>query len=127
MRLKVALPTKMLVDEEAGKVTAEAENGSFTILPRHADYVATLVPGILSFESTSGKEEFLAVNGGVLVKKGDEVIVSSPNGIRSDNLGGLESTMKEKFSESDEHERKARTALARLETDFMRRFLEITG
>ncbi len=49
MRLKVLLPTEVLVDEEVVKVTAEAENGSFCLLPRHIDFVAALVPSLLSF------------------------------------------------------------------------------
>ena len=48
MRLKVLLPTKVLIDEEVTKVVAEAENGSFCILPRHIDFVSALVPGSVS-------------------------------------------------------------------------------
>ena len=54
MRLKVLLPTKILIDEEVTKVVAEAEDGSFCILPRHIDFVSALVPGIFSF--TSGED-----------------------------------------------------------------------
>ncbi|MBD3308113.1 F0F1 ATP synthase subunit epsilon, partial [candidate division KSB3 bacterium] len=70
MKLRVLLPTRVLLDEEVTKVTAEAENGMFGILPRHVDFVTILVPGIVSFE-IDGKEEFLAVDEGVLVKQGE--------------------------------------------------------
>ena len=46
MRLKVLLPAKVAVDEEVTKVTAEAANGSFSLLPRHVDFIAALVPAI---------------------------------------------------------------------------------
>ena len=52
MRLTVLLPTEILVDEEVVKVVAEAQNGSFCLLPRHIDFVAALVPGLLSFVKT---------------------------------------------------------------------------
>jgi F-type H+-transporting ATPase subunit epsilon len=126
MNLKVMLPTKILIEEEASKVTAEAENGSFTILPRHIDFVATLIPGILSFEGRTGGEQFVAMDRGVLVKKGDEVLVSALNAVKGDSLGVLEKTLEEEFEVLDEHQKKAQTALAKLETDFMRRFLELT-
>ena len=42
MHLKVLLPTRVLVDEAVSKVVAEAENGSFGLLPRHVDFVAAL-------------------------------------------------------------------------------------
>ena len=45
MRLRVFLPMKILIDQEVTKVVAEAENGSFGILPKHIDFVAALAPG----------------------------------------------------------------------------------
>lgn len=47
MQLKVLLPTEVLIDEAASKITAEAENGCFCLLPNHVDFVAGLVPGLL--------------------------------------------------------------------------------
>jgi F-type H+-transporting ATPase subunit epsilon len=66
MRLKVFLPTDILLDTEVTKVIAEAENGTFCLLPRHVDFVAALVPGLLLFVPRSGPEEYLAVDEGTL-------------------------------------------------------------
>jgi ATP synthase protein I len=77
MRLKVLLPTEVLLNEAVTKVIAEAENGSFCLLPRHIDFVAALVPGLLSFTIDEGHEEFLAIDEGILVKCGAEVLVST--------------------------------------------------
>ena len=123
MKLKVLLPTQILVDEEVSKVVAEGENGFFGLLPRHIDFVSALVPSILFFES-SGREEFLAIDGGILVKCGPEVLVSTRDAVRSTNLGELRGTVEEKFQTMDDQEKKSRSALAKLETDFVRRFLE---
>jgi len=68
MNLKVLLPTEVLIDEEVRKVTAEAENGFFCLLPRHIDFATALIPGLLSFEDSEGRETFVAVDEGVLVK-----------------------------------------------------------
>ena len=70
MKLKVVLPSGVLLDQEVVKVVAEAENGSFCLLPRHVDFVAALVPGILAFTPAQGDEAFLATDEGVLVKCG---------------------------------------------------------
>ena len=48
MRVRVFLPSRVLADRQADKVSAEAENGAFVLLPRHVDFVASLVPGLLS-------------------------------------------------------------------------------
>lgn len=125
MHLKVLLPTEVLVDEPVVKIIAEAANGSFCLLPRHVDFVTALVPGLLSFVSPTGEEEFLAVDEGILVKQGAEVRVSVINGVRGGALGELRAMVTEQFQRLDERERRARSALARLEADFVRRFIEL--
>lgn len=125
MRLQVLLPTEVLVDEATTKVIAEGENGAFCLLPRHIDFVAALVPGLLCFCDRDGNEGFAAIDEGILVKCGRDVSISTLNGVRGTNLAELETLVAERFLELDEHERKARTALARLEAGTLRGFLEL--
>ena len=126
MNLKVLLPTEILLDEAVRKVTAEAANGSFCLLPKHIDFVAALVPGLLSFETEEeGEEVFLAVAEGVLVKSDQEVLVSVRNAVRGGDLGEMRQIVKEKFMVLDVKEKTARTAMARIEAGFVRRFLEV--
>lgn len=125
MKLRVILPTKVLIDKEVTKVVAEAEDGSFGVLPKHIDFVASLVPGILTFQSADG-EEFLAIDEGILVKCGAEVRVSARNAVLSNNLGMLRKTIEQEFRNIDERERKTRSVLAKLEMDFAKRFMKMT-
>jgi len=125
MNLKILLPTEVLIDEEVRKVTAEAQNGSFCLRPRHIDFAAALVPGLLSFENSEGREIFIAVDEGVLVKCGQSVIVSTRSAARGGELGELERIVAEKFMVLDEKEKTARTAMAKIEAGFVRRFLEV--
>jgi F-type H+-transporting ATPase subunit epsilon len=126
MKLKVLLPTEILVDEVVRKITAEAANGSFCLLPRHIDFVTALVPGLLSFETQKeGQEVFVAVAEGVLVKSGEEVLVSVRNAARGGDLGEMRRIVEEKFMVLDDKEKAARTAMARIEAGFVRRFLEV--
>jgi F-type H+-transporting ATPase subunit epsilon len=125
MRLKVLVPTHIVIDQEATKVIAEAENGSFCLLPRHIDFVAALVPGILSFFTPGGQEEFVAVDEGILVKVGDEVLVSTRNAVHSPELGLLRRTVAQEFQVKDEREKKALAAGARLEADIVRKFMDL--
>ena len=73
MRLKILLPEKVFMDETVYKITAEAGNGAFTLKPRHIDFAAALVPGILSYVDETGETVYLAVDEGTLVKQGDAV------------------------------------------------------
>ncbi len=124
MRLKLLLPERILLEQEVEKITAEAQNGSFTLLPRHVDFVAALVPGLLSFLTPDGEEEFLAIDEGILIKCEQDVLVSTRRAVRGPGLGVLQKTIDEEFQVLDERERKTRTALAQLEADLARRFYE---
>jgi F-type H+-transporting ATPase subunit epsilon len=124
MRLKVLLPMKVFIDQDVNKVIAEAGNGYFCILPKHIDFVAALVPSILSFEY-DGKEEFLAIDEGILVKCSSNVRVSTRRAVRSKDLGTLKQTLEEEFKILDEREKKTRSILAKLELDFARRFFKL--
>ncbi len=126
MKLRVLLPTHVEVDEEVDKVTAEGGHGSFSLLPRHIDFLAALVPGLLSYIGAGG-ERFLAVNGGTLVKCGDEVLVSTPRAVKGKNLAVLRREIDESFKKLNEHEERARAAMHRIEADFVRRFIELEG
>jgi len=127
MRLKVILPVRVLVDRQVVKVTGEAPNGSFCLLPRHVDFAAALVPGLLAYvpDGEEAEEQFLAVDEGVLVKCGDEVLVSTRSAVAGAALGELERGVRQRFEELNEYEKQARTALAQLESQFVLRFVEL--
>jgi F-type H+-transporting ATPase subunit epsilon len=125
MKLKILLPTEIFLDREVKKITAEAKNGYFTLLPRHVDFVTALVPGIFYFETMEGQEEFLAIDESILVKCGAEVLVSSRNIIKGASLETLQKSVAENFQVLDEQEKKARLAIASLEANIMRRFVNL--
>lgn len=125
MQLKLLLPTEILVDEPVAKLIAEAADGYFCLLPRHRDFVAGLVPGVVAFHDESGTERFAAIDEGVLVKCGREVMISAYKGVRGDDLNSLQALVEDTYLQLSEHERKARTALSRLEAGTLRKFKEL--
>ena len=125
MRLKILVPTQVVVDEAVAKVTAEGEHGSFCLLPRHVDILAALVPGLLSFEHLDGREHFVAVDQGILVKRADEVMVSTGQAVRGGNLDALRATVHEEFLSLNDRERAAHAAVAKLEASFLRSYLRL--
>ncbi len=125
MKLKVLLPTEVLIEQTVEKVTAEAVNGSFCLLPRHIDFVTALAPGLVSYATEEGEEVFLAVDEGVLVKCADDVTISTRNAVKGLSLGELKETLKDQFEKTDEHEKVVRSAMARIEAGFVRGFLEL--
>ncbi len=127
MLLKILLPAEVLLEEEVEKVTAEAENGYFTLLPRHIDFVASLAPGIFSYLDTGGTEHFFALDEGILVKQGERVLVSVTRAVAGDDLERLQETVENELRVLGESEKKARSVLSRLEADTLRRFTRLGG
>lgn len=124
MRLHVYVPTGDVLEAEVEKIVAEGVEGSVGILPRHVDYVEVLVPGILLFETAGGQERLVAVDRGLLVKRGERVTVSVRDAVPGEDLGSLRRTVRERFEKLDQRERQARSALAQMEARFIRNFLE---
>jgi len=125
MNLKILLPYKIFT-EKVGvlRVVAETRNGAFGLLPHRLDCVAALAPGILVFETEAEGEVCLAIDEGILVKTGADVLVSVRNAIGGMDLGKLHEAVKQEFLDMDEQEKSVRSVLAKLESGFIRRFAE---
>lgn len=125
MNLKILLPAEVFVQREVEKIIAEGGDGSFCLLPHHIDFVASLVPGILSYTTEEGEEIHLAVGEGALVKCAGQVLVSTRSAVSGPDLGQLKKAVEEAFRVQDEREKAARAAAAKLEADIVRRFVEL--
>lgn len=124
MKLTVWLPSEVLLDEEVVRIRAQADNGSFGMLPRHVDFVTALAPGVVTFQQPGKPEEYLAVDHGILVKCGPQVRISTRNAVRGSNIEQLKIEIEKQFRQREELEKKARALEAKLETDLVRRLLE---
>lgn len=127
MRLKVIQPTQIMLDQVVGKIVAEAQNGSFGMLPHHIDFVAALTAGILVYETENGDERYLGIDNGILVKCGNDVFVSTLNAVSGDDLHTLREIVHKQYTELNEKQKSERSALARLEAGVVRRFMELQG
>ena len=123
MNLKVLLPFQIFAEKTGvSRIVAETREGAFGLLPHRLDCVAALAPGILTYETKEEGEVFLAVDEGVLVKTGPDVLISVRRAIGGTDLGQLHAAVEQEFLTLDENEQSVRTAVAKLETGFLRRF-----
>ena len=123
MNLKVLLPFQIFTEKTGvSRIVAETREGSFGLLPHRIDCVAALAPGILIYQTESDGEVLVAVDEGVLVKTGPDVLVSVRRAIGGTDLGQLHDAVKKEFLALDEHEQSVRQVVAKLETGFLRRF-----
>lgn len=125
MIVRMLLPDRLLYRADATKVVAPTTTGSRGFLPRHIDCVAPLREGIVIVTESDGKETFLATDRGLLVKKGDELTITSPRGVVSDRLEVLHDHIRRLRKEEDEFVRESRRVMVQLETRLVREFLEL--
>lgn len=122
MRLKILLPFHVFLDQrDVLRIVAESRNGLFGLLPNRQDYVAPLAAGILTYTTAAEGEVCLAVDEGVLVKTGNEVLVSVHNAIGGEDLESLHEAIVREFLSQDAQEKSIHAVLAKLEGGFIRR------
>jgi F-type H+-transporting ATPase subunit epsilon len=122
MNLKVLLPFQIFAEKTGvSRIVAETREGSMGLLPHRLDCVAALAPGILTYQNEGEGEVYLAVDEGVLVKTGLEVLVSVRNAIGGTDLGQLHAAVEREFLKVSKSEQSVRSVMERMESDFIRR------
>lgn len=125
MNLKILLPFRIFAETSGvSRIVAETSEGSFGLLPRRLDCVAALVPGILIYENETEGEVYVAVDEGMLVKTGLDVLVSVRNAIGGTDLGLLHAAVEREFLNLTEREQSVRSVMAKMESGFIRRLAE---
>ena len=123
MNLKVLLPFQIFAEKnDVLRIIAETGEGSFGLLPQRLDCVAALSPGILIYETKGEGEVYLAIDEGVLVKTGPDVLVSVRRALAGIDLSQLRTRVEKEFLTLDENEQSVRVVMAKLESGFIRRF-----
>jgi F-type H+-transporting ATPase subunit epsilon len=125
MNLKVLLPFQIFAEKTGVvRIVAETHEGSFGLLPHRRDCVAALAPGILIYETKAEDEVYVAVDEGVLVKTGLDVLVSVRNAIGGTDLGQLRDSVEREFLNLNEREQSVRSVMVKMESGFIRRLAE---
>ena len=123
MNLKILLPFRVFAEKTGvSRIVAETGEGSFGLLPQRLDCVAALTPGILIYETDADREVFVAVDEGVLIKTGADVLVSVRRAIAGTDLGQLRDAVAQEFLAQNEQEQSVRSVMAKLEAGFVRQF-----
>lgn len=123
MHLKILLPSHIFANKTGVlRIVAETHAGSFGLLPHRRDCAAGLAPGILIYETAAEGEVYVAIDEGVLVKTGREVLVSVRRASIGADLAQLHQLVEQEFLSLNTQEQNLRHAMAKLETGFLHRF-----
>jgi len=120
MDLKILLPFQVFDEiKNVSRIVLETREGSYGLLPQRLDCVAALVPGIFEYETREGSVHYVAVDEGVLVKAGMQVLLSVRNAIGGADLDRLHELVKKEFMQLDENENNVRSVMAKMESGFL--------
>jgi F-type H+-transporting ATPase subunit epsilon len=124
VNLKILLPFEVFAEKTGvTRIVAEAQGGSFGLLPHRLDCVAPLTPGILTYEMEGEGEVFVAVDEGLLVKTGVDVLVSVRRAYGGTDLGHLRRAVEEEFLKLDVRDKSVRSVMAKLEAGLLERLV----
>ena len=123
MTFVVVGATGLRLEVNVSQIVAEAADGSFCLLPRHRDFVTSIVAGLVDYVIEDGTEQYLAADEGILTKTDRTVVLCTRHAVACRRLDEIERVMTEEFAVLDDRERAARAAVARLEADFAKQFL----
>ncbi len=123
MHLRILLPFRVFADlQQVSRMAIETSVGSYGLLQHRLDCVAALVPGILEYETEDTEIKYIAVDYGVLVKTGADILVSVRNAVGGVDLGKLSELVKHEFQQNDEAENKVLSTVIKLESGFVYSF-----
>lgn len=125
MKLIISTPFETILETQARKVIAPTTSGERGLLPRHLDTALALSNGIMEVSRPDNPPLYLGLRGGLLVKAGDRVSVATSDAILSEDLTTLEQHARKLFSEFEDHERIAETAMAKLEAGLIRKLMAL--
>lgn len=127
MNLRILLPSGIFAEKtRIMRIVAETREGSFGLLPQRLDCVAGLAPGIFFYESVAEGEVHVAIDEGILVKIGSEVLVSVHNAIGGMDLSLLREAVEREFLNLSQQEESIRSVMTKMESGLICRLVEFT-
>jgi F-type H+-transporting ATPase subunit epsilon len=126
VQLKILVPSGLFASiANIERIVVMTQSGSFGILPHRLDCAAALPPGLLAYSTAATGEVHLAVDAGVLVKTGDDVLVCVRHAIAGADLGRLRQAVQQELMKLSKQESSNRKTLALLEGGLVREFVKL--
>jgi F-type H+-transporting ATPase subunit epsilon len=91
LRLEIATPERLLVQEDASEVYVPAANGMIGILPEHAPLLSELGVGELAFVTSAGRRTVFVAGGWVQVLRNEVRVLAD----RAEDIGEIDTARAE--------------------------------
>ena len=84
--LEIVTPEKIFFSGEIKSLTAPGSEGSFQILPRHAPFISSIVPGVVRFTDKDGNTTRFATSGGTVEVHNNKIIMLAESVYTQDEI-----------------------------------------
>lgn len=126
MQLKIIVPSGVFARiANVERIVVMTQTGSFGLLPHRMDCAAVLPPGLFAYSTAATEEVHLAVDAGMLIKTGADVLLCVRRAIAGADLGRLRQAVQQELKQLGEQESSNRKTLAHLESGLVREFVKL--
>jgi F-type H+-transporting ATPase subunit epsilon len=126
VQLKILVPSGVFANiTNVERIVVKTQAGSFGLLPHRLDCAAVLSPGLLTYATAAPDEVHFAVDVGVLVKTGLDVLVCVRHAIGGANPGRMRQAVQQALMKLNEQDSSGRKTLAHLEGGLIREFVKL--
>jgi F-type H+-transporting ATPase subunit epsilon len=124
-RLTVITPSN-IIERDITHIRLKDESGYFGIMKGHIDFLTALVPSLSYYIDVSGRETFLAVNGGILSVREGEVTLLSREVYESHDAERLAESIDGAIAKRLESERMFISMLENIEQSFIKKAVDLS-
>ena len=127
LRLTIATPSRILVDDEAvASLRAEDESGGFGVMPSHADLITVLPSSVVRWRGPAGAWRYCVVSDAVLsVVDGERVSIACRSGVVGEDLDKLQAEVRALRAAELDADRRARVEQTRLHAQAVRQLMQL--
>jgi F-type H+-transporting ATPase subunit epsilon len=107
IHLEIVTPGRIVFNDDVKSFTAPGIEGSFQILPSHAPFISTIIPGSVKFVTKEGVTRYFVTSGGTVEVHENQITMLAESLIPAEeiDIAEAESQMREasELLESKEH------------------------
>jgi F-type H+-transporting ATPase subunit epsilon len=119
LELDLLVPDGVVLKTRIQGLQAADASGRFGLLPGHEPFVTVLEPGLVIFRDEQDREQFAAVDGGVLVLKNSHVSIACREAIVAERLEDVAGRAAAMIQERRLSEQTARADFAEMQTTLL--------
>jgi F-type H+-transporting ATPase subunit epsilon len=117
---EILVPDGVVASERISSLQAADASGRFGVWPRHEPFFTVLSPGVLTYRLADGREQYAAVDGGVLLVEMGRASVATREALTSPRLEDVAARAAALLAARRAQEQSASSAFAELEVSLAR-------